>query len=306
MLEYRRCAMEKMKLAKFVRRYCVDKADKFRLADWDPGDTGGLDIDKAEAKDLLAEGVARLSDLQERLYAQDRWSLLAIFQAMDAAGKDGAIGHVMSGVNPQGCEVHSFKRPSEEEYNHDFLWRSVKRLPERGRIGIFNRSYYEEVLVVRVHSEALAREKIPDSLMSKELWNQRFKDIRAFERYLARNGTRIIKFHLHLSKAEQRRRFLERLDTPAKHWKFSVSDLPERQLWDKYMFAYEDMLRNTSTPDAPWYVVPADNKWFSRIVVAAAMVEALEGMDLKFPAVHGTALRELEEARRTLLTEKGK
>src|SRR5262245_48503869 len=298
--------MEKMKLSKFVNRYCIDKADKFRLADWDPGDTGGLDIDKAEAKDLLAEGISRLSDLQERLYAQDRWALLAIFQAMDAAGKDGAIGHVMSGVNPQGCEVHSFKRPSEEEYDHDFLWRSVKRLPERGRIGIFNRSYYEEVLVVRVHPEALAREKIPDTLMSKELWKERFKDIRAFERYLTRNGTRIIKFHLQLSKAEQKRRFLERLDTPAKHWKFSAGDLAERPFWDQYMFAYEDMIANTSTPEAPWYVVPADNKWFSRIVVAAAMVEALEGLDLKFPVVQGAALSDLKKAHETLLAEKGK
>jgi PPK2 family polyphosphate:nucleotide phosphotransferase len=292
-----------MKLGKFVSRYCVSEADKFRLADFDPADTGGLDIDKKEAKDLLAEGIARLSELQERLYAQDRWALLAIFQAMDAAGKDSAIKHVMSGINPQGCEVHSFKRPSDEEYDHDFLWRSFRRLPERGRIGIFNRSYYEEVLVVRVHPEALAREKIPDELVGKNIWKKRFKDIRAMERYLTRNGMRILKFHLHLSKAEQKRRFLERLDTPAKHWKFSVSDLAERQLWDKYMFAYEDMIRNTSTADAPWYVVPADNKWFSRIVVAAVMVEALEGMHLKFPAVQGAELRELERARQTLLTE---
>jgi PPK2 family polyphosphate:nucleotide phosphotransferase len=292
-----------MKLGKFVSRYCVSEADKFRLADCDPADTGGLDIDKKEAKDLLAEGIARLSELQERLYAQDRWALLAIFQAMDAAGKDSAIKHVMSGINPQGCEVHSFKRPSDEEYDHDFLWRSFRRLPERGRIGIFNRSYYEEVLVVRVHPEALAREKIPDELVGKNIWKKRFKDIRAMERYLTRNGMRILKFHLHLSKAEQKRRFLERLDTPAKHWKFSVGDLAERQLWDKYMFAYEDMIRNTSTADAPWYVVPADNKWFSRIVVAAVMVEALEGMHLKFPAVHGAELRELERARQTLLTE---
>jgi len=292
-----------MKLGKFVSRYCVGEAEKFRLADCDPADTGGLDIDKKDAKDLLAEGIVRLSELQERLYAQDHWALLAIFQAMDAAGKDSAIKHVMSGINPQGCEVHSFKRPSDEEYDHDFLWRSFRRLPERGRIGIFNRSYYEEVLIVRVHPEALAREKVPDELVGKNIWKKRFKDIRAMERYLTRNGTRILKFHLHLSKAEQKRRFLERLDTPAKHWKFSVSDLPERQLWDKYMFAYEDMIRNTSTPEAPWYVVPADNKWFSRIVVAAAMVEALEGLQLKFPAVHGAELRELERARQTLLTE---
>jgi PPK2 family polyphosphate:nucleotide phosphotransferase len=298
--------MERMKLAKLVQRYCVTDGDKFRLADFDPGDTGGLDIDKKEAKDLLAEGIARLANLQERLYAQDRWAVLAIFQAMDAAGKDSAIEHVMSGINPQGCEVHSFKRPSEEEYDHDFLWRSAKRLPERGRIGIFNRSYYEEVLVVRVHPEVLAREKIPDKLVGKRIWKERFKDMRAFERYLTRNGTRIIKFHLQLSKAEQKRRFLERLDTPSKHWKFEVGDLAERKLWDKYMFAYEDMIRHTSTSEAPWYVVPADHKWFSRIVVAAAMVEALESLDLKFPSVRGAALNDLKEARQSLLTEKEK
>ena len=298
--------METKKLAKFLKRYCVTEGDKFRLADFDPGDTGGLDINKKEAKDLLAEGIARLSELQERLYAQDRWALLAIFQAMDAAGKDGAIKHVMSGINPQGCEVHSFKRPSEEEYDHDFLWRSAKKLPERGRIGIFNRSYYEEVLVVRVHPEALAREKIPDELVGKHIWKERFKDIRSFERYLARNGTRILKFHLRLSKAEQKRRFLERLDTPSKHWKFEIGDLAERKLWDNYMFAYEDMIRNTSTPEAPWFVVPADNKWFSRIVVGAALVQALDSLDLKFPSVRGAKLRGLREARQMLLAEKGK
>ena len=293
-----------MKLGKLVKRYCVGKGDKFRLADFDPGDTGDLDIDKTEAKNLLQEGIARLSDLQEQLYAQDRWALLAIFQAMDAAGKDSVIEHVMSGVNPQGCEVHAFKRPSDEEYDHDFLWRSVKRLPQRGRIGIFNRSYYEEVLVVRVHPEVLAREKIPAELVGEDIWHQRFKDIRGFERYLTRNGTRILKFHLQLSKAEQKRRFLERLDTPSKHWKFELGDLAERKLWDKYMAAYEDMIRNTSTPEAPWYVVPADNKWFSRIVVAAAMVDALERLDLSFPSVDGAALRDLKKARKALLEEK--
>jgi PPK2 family polyphosphate:nucleotide phosphotransferase len=298
--------METKKLAKFLKRYCVTEGDKFRLADFDPGDTGGLDINKKEAKDLLAEGIARLSELQERLYAQDRWALLAIFQAMDAAGKDSAIEHVMSGINPQGCEVHSFKRPSEEEYDHDFLWRSAKKLPERGRIGIFNRSYYEEVLVVRVHPEALAREKIPDELVGKHIWKERFKDIRSFERYLARNGTRILKFHLRLSKAEQKRRLLERLDTPSKHWKFEIGDLAERKLWDNYMFAYEDMIRNTSTLEAPWFVVPADNKWFSRIVVGAALVQALDSLDLKFPSVRGAKLRGLREARQILLGEKGK
>jgi PPK2 family polyphosphate:nucleotide phosphotransferase len=296
--------MEKIKLAKLVKGYTVSNGDKFRLADFDPGDTG--DIDKKEAKDLLGEGIVRLSDLQERLYAQDRWALLAIFQAMDAAGKDSAIEHVMSGINPQGCEVHSFKRPSDEEYDHDFLWRAVKKLPARGQIGIFNRSYYEEVLVVRVHPEALAREKLPDELVGKDIWKQRFKDIRAFERYLTRNGTRILKFHLHLSKAEQKRRFLERLDTPSKHWKFEVGDLAERKLWDTYMSAYEDTIRNTSTPEAPWYVVPADNKWFSRIVVAAVLVEALESLGLKFPSLRGAALRDLKNARQALLAEKGK
>jgi PPK2 family polyphosphate:nucleotide phosphotransferase len=290
-------------LANFVKRYRIDKAEKFRLAKRDPGDTAGLDINKQAAKDLLAEGIKRLSDLQERLYAQDRWAVLAIFQAMDAAGKDSAIKHVMSGVNPQACDVHSFKQPSAEEYDHDFLWRTSLRLPERGRIGIFNRSYYEEVLVVRVRAEALAREKLPAELLGKDIWKKRFKDMRAFEHYLARNGTRIIKFHLHLSKEEQRRRFLERLEMPAKNWKFSMSDVAERKFWDNYMDAYEDMIRNTSTPEAPWYVVPADNKWFTRLVVAAAMVEALDCLDLKFPTVSGAALRDLKKARHILQTE---
>jgi PPK2 family polyphosphate:nucleotide phosphotransferase len=293
-----------MKPADLIRRFRVDKPQSFRLAKHDPSDTGGLDIDKKEAKQMLAEGIERLCDLQERLYAQNRWAVLAIFQAMDAAGKDSAIKHVLSGVNPQGCEVHAFKRPSEEEYDHDFLWRATRRLPERGRIGIFNRSYYEEVLVVRVQPDTLARQQLPPALVGKDIWKKRFKDIRAYERYLANNGTLILKFHLHLSKEEQKRRFLARLDTPSKNWKFSMGDVADRQCWDKYMDAYEDMIRHTSRPEAPWYVVPADNKWFSRIVVAAAMVEALESLDLKFPSIKGPALEELKKARQALLAEK--
>jgi PPK2 family polyphosphate:nucleotide phosphotransferase len=293
-----------MRLANFVDRFRIDKPDKFRLAKCDPTDTCGLAVDKKEAKELLTEGIARLSELQERLYAQDRWSVLAIFQAMDTAGKDSAIKHVMSGINPQGCEVHSFKRPSEEDYDHDFLWRSSKHLPERGRIGIFNRSYYEEVLVVRVHKDALQREKLPADLVDGDIWKQRFKDIRAHEKYLGRNGTRLVKFYLHLSKAEQKRRLLERIDTPAKNWKFSMGDLAERRLWDQYMAAYEDMIRNTSTPDAPWYVVPADHKWFTRLVVAAAMVGSLEDLRLEFPSLNSAARAELTKARRLLAREK--
>ncbi|MGB7774400.1 MAG: polyphosphate kinase 2 family protein [Pseudolabrys sp.] len=289
-----------MSLDKFAKLYRVDKPDKFRLDEWDPHDTGKLDIDKKEAKDLLAEGAKRLSELQEKLYAQDRWAVLLIFQAMDAAGKDSVIEHVMKGVNPQGCEVHSFKQPSEEELDHDFMWRSARRLPQRGRIGIFNRSYYEEVLVVRVHPEVLAKEKMPSTLVTKDIWKERFKDIRAFERYLARNGTLILKFFLHVSKGEQRKRFLERLDEPSKNWKFSMGDLAERSLWDKYMEAYEDMIRNTSRPEAPWHVVPADNKWFTRLVVSAEVVEALDRLNLKFPSITGVDRRELDKAREIL------
>src|SRR5690349_19946565 len=293
-----------MRLADFVERFRIDKPDKFRLAKCDPTDTCGLDVDKKEAKQLLTDGIARLSELQELLYAQDRWSVLAIFQAMDTAGKDSAIKHVMSGINPQGCEVHSFKRPSEEDYDHDFLWRSSKHLPERGRIGIFNRSYYEEVLVVRVHKDALQREKLPADLVDGDIWKRRFKDIRAHEKYLGRNGTRLVKFYLHLSKAEQKRRLLERIDTPAKNWKFSMGDLAERGRWDQYMAAYEDMIRNTSTPDAPWYVVPADHKWFTRLVVAAAIVRSLEELRLEFPSLNSAARAELRKARRLLAREK--
>ena len=290
-----------MSLTKFAKKYRVDDPDKFRIEEWDPSDTGKLAIDKKEAKDLLTEGVERLSDLQEKLYAQDRWAVLLIFQAMDAAGKDSVIEHVMKGVNPQGCEVHSFKQPSQEELDHDFMWRTSRRLPERGRIGIFNRSYYEEVLVARVHPEILEKQRMPKKLVTKDIWKERFKDIRAFERYLARNGTVILKFFLHVSKEHQKRRFLERIDNQAKNWKFSMGDVEERKLWDNYMAAYEDLIRNTSRPEAPWFVVPADNKWFTRLVVAAEIVNALDSLNLKFPSVTGEARRELAKARRILM-----
>src|SRR5262245_41353869 len=264
-----------MKLAKIVKSFRVDNPKKFRLADVDPAETWGLDIDKSEAKDLLAEGIERLAKRQDMLYADNHWAVLAIFQAMDAAGKDSAIKHVMSGVNPQGCQVCSFKAPSKEELDHDFLWRTNIRLPERGRIVIFNRSYYEEVQVVRVHPELLKRQRLPRELVGKDIWKRRFESINALEQHLARNGTRIVKFHLRISKEEQRKRFLDRLEEVGKRWKFSMDDIKERALWDKYMEAYEEMIQATSTPEAPWYVVPADNKWFARLVVAAVMVEEL-------------------------------
>jgi PPK2 family polyphosphate:nucleotide phosphotransferase len=286
-----------------IANYRIEQGKKLDLKDFDPGDTAGLDIDKGEAKDMLRDDVKRLADLQERLYAEDRWALLVIFQAMDAAGKDSAIKHVMSGVNPQGCQVHSFKQPSAQELDHDFLWRTTKALPERGRIGVFNRSYYEEVLVVRVHPEFLKGQKLPARLMTDRLWEQRFEDIRDFERHMTRNGTKILKFFLHVSRDEQRKRFLDRIEEPAKRWKFSLGDVAERALWDRYMEAYEDAIRNTASPDAPWFVVPADHKWFTRLVVARAMAEALEALDLKFPKVEGPALLELEKARKELLAE---
>jgi PPK2 family polyphosphate:nucleotide phosphotransferase len=292
-----------MKLEKIIKRFRVDRPDKFRLADVDPADTCGLDIEKADAKALLADGVERLAALQEKLYAQDRWSVLIVLQAMDAAGKDGAIKHVMSGVNPQGCQVHSFKAPSAEELDHDFLWRIAKALPERGRIGIFNRSHYEDVLVVRVHPEILARQRLPQELTGKEIWDERFKSIREFERHLARNGTLVLKFFLHISKEEQRQRFLARLDEPAKRWKFEMGDVAERKLWHKYMHAYEDAIRHTSRPEAPWHVVPADNKRFARLVIAESIVEAMENLDLQFPKVEDAALKELKKVRRALLAE---
>jgi len=292
-----------MKLEKMLNRFRVDKPDKFRLADYDCADTCGLSIDKVDAKTMLADGVLRLAEMQERLYAENRSAVLAIFQAMDAAGKDGAIAHVMSGVNPQGCQVHAFKAPSAEELDHDFLWRIAKNVPERGRIGIFNRSHYEEVLVVRVHSELLAKQQLPSALVTKDIWEERFKSIRHFERHLARNGTRVVKFFLHVSKEEQRRRFLARLEEPAKRWKFSMGDIAERKLWDKYMSAYEDMIRATSRPHAPWYVVPADHKWFARIVIAAAMGKVLDDIDPQIPKVEGEALKELTSVRKALEAE---
>ncbi len=274
---------------------------KFRLKDIDPGDT--LDLtseDKPRAKEALAMGTEVLAELQDMLYAQDNWAVLLIFQAMDAAGKDGAIKHVMSGVNPQGCQVFSFKAPTSEDLDHDYLWRCIKCMPERGRIGIFNRSYYEETLVVRVHREFLEHQKIPPDLITKDVWKDRFQDIRSFERYLTRNGVAILKFFLHVSNKEQKKRFLERIEEPEKNWKFSANDAKERQYWDDYMDAYEDMIRNTATKDAPWYVVPADNKWFTRVVVAAAVIDALAELDLKYPKVSEAKLKELAAAKRAL------
>ena len=292
-----------MKLSKIVKQFRIDKPDKFRLSDFDPADTCGLDIEKAEAKAMLAEGIDKLSKLQEVLYAQNSWSVLAVFQAMDAAGKDSAIKHVMSGVNPQGCQVHAFKQPSHEELDHDFLWRIAKALPERGRIGIFNRSHYEEVLAARVHPEILERQHLPKGALGKDIWDERYRSIRHFESHLARNGTLILKFFLHVSKEEQRKRFLARLDEPAKRWKFEMGDVAERKLWDKYMNAYEDAIRHTSREEARWYAVPADNKWFARLVIAEAMVEAMEGLKLEFPKVQGKALKELEHVRGALMAE---
>jgi PPK2 family polyphosphate:nucleotide phosphotransferase len=292
-----------MKLEHITKRFRIDKPDKFRLADHDPNDCDDLSIDKSEAKELLEEGISRLAELQQRLYAHDRWSVLIVLQAMDAAGKDGVIKHVMTGLNPQGVEVHPFKQPSAEELDHDFLWRAGKRLPERGRIGIFNRSHYEEVLVVRVHPELLAAQKLPDAFRDDDLWSRRFEDIRCFERHLANSGTLVLKFFLNVSRKEQRKRFLDRIEEPAKRWKFSKNDVSERKLWPKYMEAYEEAIRATSRPEAPWYVVPADNKWFSRLVVAAALVEALDGLKLEYPKVEGAALRELQEAGKALEAE---
>jgi len=292
-----------MKLEKIAKRFRVDKANKFKLADYDPAESCGLSIDKDDAKAMLKEGVERLSELQGKLYANNKWSVLVVFQAMDAAGKDGVIKHVMSGVNPQGVQVHSFKAPSVEELDHDFLWRIGKALPERGRIGIFNRSHYEEVLAVRVHQEYLARQRLPDAVSGKKIWQQRFDDIRAFERHLARNGTLVLKFFLHVSREEQRKRFLERIEQPGKRWKFSMGDVAERKLWPKYMAAYEDLIRETSREEAPWFVVPADNKWFTRLVVAGAIVKAMEGLDLAYPKVEGDALKGLLAAKAALEAE---
>jgi PPK2 family polyphosphate:nucleotide phosphotransferase len=283
----------------FSKPYRVDNGKKFRLKDFAPDDTSGVKS-KKQAEKVLPLGIERMVDLQDKLYAQDRWAILLIFQAMDAAGKDGVIKHVMSGVNPQGCQVYSFKQPSAEELDHDFLWRTNKCIPERGRIGIFNRSYYEEVLVVRVHKELLEREKMPPSLVTRDIWNERFADINAYEQYLSRNGVVIRKFFLNLSKDEQKRRFLKRLDEPDKNWKLSSADIAERERWPEYMTAYEEMIQNTATPHAPWYVVPADNKWYTRLVVAAAIVHALEDLNLHYPTVDADQRKELKAARAAL------
>ncbi len=287
--------------AEFVNPFRVTRGGKFRLKHVDPQDTMHLESeDKPRAQQLLQEGVEALARLQEMLYAQDRWAVLLIFQAMDAAGKDGAIKHVMSGINPQGCQVYSFKAPTSEELDHDFLWRCMRALPERGRIGIFNRSYYEETLVVRVHADLLQRQKVPSRLVTRRIWKERFEDIRAFERYLGRNGVLVRKFFLHVSKGEQKRRFLDRLDNPAKNWKFSAQDAAERQHWDEYMECYEETIRGTATEEAPWYVIPADNKWFTRLAVAAAIIESMGSLDLSFPHVDKAQRRKLAEARKAL------
>jgi PPK2 family polyphosphate:nucleotide phosphotransferase len=287
-------------VSKFVDRYIVRNGRKFRLKDVDPGNTHGFKPGKAEARDLLQDGVSRLRGLQEKLYAQDRWSVLLVFQGMDGAGKGGAIEHVMSGVNPQGVEVFSFRAPSENERDHDFLWRHLIRLPERGRIGIFDRSHYEEVLAVRVHPEILAGQKLPRKLVTKRIWKERFEDIRAVERYLARQGCVIRKFFIHISRKEQLQRFRKRLDDPEKNWKFRLGDLKERAKWRDYQDATEDAIRETATPYAPWIVVPGDRKWFARLVVAATIIDALDGLDLHFPRLDGRQRREIEEARKLL------
>jgi PPK2 family polyphosphate:nucleotide phosphotransferase len=295
---------EMKKLIKRARNFAKPfrvTGDRFRLKDVDPGETlGYTSEDKPRAKEALAMGVELLTELQDMLYAQDRWAVLLIFQAMDAAGKDGAIKHVMSGVNPQGCQVFSFKAPSAEDLDHDFLWRCMKCLPERGRIGIFNRSYYEETLVVRVHREFLEKQRLPPEVVTKNIWKERFQDIRNFERYLTRNGVVLRKFFLHVSNKEQKKRFLERIEEPEKHWKFSANDAKERGYWDAYMEAYEDMIQNTASKQAPWYVVPADNKWFTRVVVAAAVIDALASLNLRYPKVSASKLRELAAAKRAL------
>ncbi len=291
-----------MKTGKLAKTFRVDSGKHFRLKDFDPADTGHWKS-KDHATETLVEGIARTAELQDKLYAQDNWALLLIFQAMDAAGKDGAIKHVMSGVNPQGCQVYSFKAPSDVELQHDFLWRTTRNLPERGHIGIFNRSYYEEVLVVRVHPEILKSQKTPPSLVGKKIWDDRFEDICCFERHMARSGTVIRKFFLHVSKKEQKKRFLERLEEPEKNWKFSAGDVRERACWDDYQGAYEDMIRNTATEQAPWYVVPADNKWFTRLVISTVVVDTLESLDLEYPKVDAAKRKELDAAKKQLEKE---
>ena len=292
-----------MKLAKIVKHCRIDKPRKFTLADFDPAECFGLSTDIEQVRAILADGVARLEDMQERLYAHGRWSVLIVLQGMDAAGKDGVIKHVMAGINPQGCSVHAFRPPSAEELAHNFLWRIDKYLPERWRIGIFNRSHYEEVLAVRVHPDLLKRQKLPPSVSKKNIWKHRFQDIRAFERHLTRNGTLVLKFHLRISKREQRKRFLARLDEPEKRWKFSAGDIAERAYWDDYIAAYEEMIRETSTDYAPWYVIPADHKHVAWVTVSAAIVEAIEALKPSFPKISGEALKDLKKAERALRAE---
>jgi PPK2 family polyphosphate:nucleotide phosphotransferase len=298
--------------SRLAKRHCVSDGREFRLKDHDPADIGPFrdgthplarEGGKDATRELLATGIRAMAAMQDMLYAQDRWSLLLVFQAMDAAGKDGVIKHVMSGVNPQGCEVHSFKAPSAEEMDHDFMWRCTRLAPRRGQIGIFNRSYYEETLVVRVHPEILARQQLPKEVVTEAIWSERFQDIRKWERYMARNGTIVRKFFLNVSKEEQKRRFLERIDDPAKNWKFSAGDVVERARWDEYMSAYEETIRETAREDAPWYVVPADNKWYTRLVVAAAIIDALASVDLHYPELDDAGKSRLADARATLLAE---
>ncbi len=286
-------------LGKLAKAYCVERGKHFKLRDFDPADTAGI-RSKERATAALQKSLEQLADLQNKLYAQDQWAVLLIFQGMDASGKDGVIKHVMAGVNAMGCQAYSFKAPSSEEQQHDYLWRTMQRIPERRRIGIFNRSYYEEGLIVRVHPDLLQNEKIPPSLITKKIWEERFEDMCAFERYLTRNGIVVRKFFLNLSKKEQARRFLARLDEPEKNWKFSAADIHEREYWDDYMHAYEDMVQNTATPAAPWYVVPADNKWFTRLVVASAIIDTLEKLNLSYPKVDASRRKELEKARKFL------
>src|SRR5215813_11483274 len=292
------------RIQKYVQPFRITKGEGFQLKNFDPGDTLGMKLDKGEASELLQQGTKWLAQEQDMLYAQDRWSLLIVLQAMDAAGKDSTIKHVMSGVNPQGCKVFSFKQPSAEELDHDFLWRYAKRMPGRGMIGIFNRSYYEEVLVVRVHEDILKRQKLPPQLMGKRIWDERLSDIAHFEDYLTRQGTIVLKFFLHVSRKEQKKRFMERLDQPDKHWKFSAADLRERGFWGDYMHAFEEAIRATATPRAPWFVVPADNKWFTRLIVASAIVEAVENLDLSYPKIDAAKKKELVAARAALARER--
>ena len=293
----------KMKFAKIVKQCRIDKPRHFKLADHDPAECFGLSTNIEDVRPALADSIVLLTEMQERLYAQGQWAVLLVLQGMDAAGKDGVVKHVMAGLNPQGCEVHAFKAPSTEELEHDFLWRTGKDVPARGRIGIFNRSHYEEVLVVRLHPEMLQQEKLPPGVTGKNIWKRRFKEIRAFERHLTRNGTLVLKFHLRISKEEQRKRFLARLDEPFKRWKFSAADITERARWDDYMAAYEDMIRETSTDYAPWYVVPSDHKHVTWLVVSAAFIEVLKKLKLDYPEVAGKALKELKECERMLKAE---